>query len=125
MKSRKVIWGLVFLGIGFILFRFLSVVLLSNLSKYTTIAEITELRKITVLLGTIQSFLNYGFNVLIGIFVFSYGSKTSKSLLERFGWLVVCSIFGMYALILFFVMEILEKLKVDQKDENDVLDDKM
>ena len=118
MINRTINLSLTLLGVGFIIFQLFSYLLYPMISRSISVDEHIEMRQIALIYGTIQNFIIHGFNLLIGVFLVFQAIEYK---LNKMLWFLTGAVFGFNALILFYILLILNKKKPEYIDK-DILD---
>lgn len=108
---------LLFLLIGYLIFKLLSYFIVPALYIMISPEQAFSIDMVSSIVGTIDIFILYFFNIVIGISLIMLSRKTIGFPLL---WFCLGAVFGINALILFYLV----KLVADSNDKspNDVLD---
>lgn len=105
MNRKRITVSFSILLIVYIVFRVLGYFLIPLINGILSSSDYEQMSFTLSLLGTIQLFFNYGFNLAVGIFLISEVKKYGHSKLL---WFSLGSVFGLLSVILFYVYRIFE-----------------
>jgi O-antigen/teichoic acid export membrane protein len=105
--KKKIVKGLSFLMLAFVVFRICSYLLIPIMTNELTFEAYSEMQRTKAILGTVELIFSYGFNICVGVFLINQ-SKINDS--NKLLWFLLGCLFGIQSIILFYLFYIAELL---------------